>query len=147
MIFAKFNEKGQSIEINRSPAEDFDTTDFFEIPAALENVTRFIKEKNGTIRAMSDEEIQSEIDAFHSILELRQMKYSGYDYDLDGTIYKIPLTKEAQDIVTTVSLSILNNAFNETILKFDNGVSMPINDIQWADFARWFSIERNKLFV
>ena len=73
-------------------------------------------------------------------------KLEGVEYTLNDIVYKIPLSKEAQDGVTAITLAFMNNAVPETAVVFDNGTRMPITAAEWMPFATWFAIERSKLF-
>lgn len=66
----------------------------------------------------------------------------GLDYN--GTV--VSFTKNDGD-----GLIQVKNAFEmgltDTIIHFDNGSKLPMNVLNFPDFALWFVTERNKFFV
>jgi hypothetical protein len=145
--YVKFGKDGISTEIIVNPAEDFDTTGFDTLQEGFTFQGRLIKETNGDIRAFTAAELKAQEEKVAADLAALDAKRAGVDYELNGKTYKITLTKETQDTVAAITIAIMNNAFNSTVLKMENGVSMPISDKDWMKFASWFAGERNKLFV
>jgi len=68
---------------------------------------------------------------------------------LDGLDYKgtvVSFTKNDGDGLVQVK-SGFELGITDTVIHFDNGAKMPINVLDFPDFALWFVTERNKFFV
>jgi len=85
--------------------------------------------------------------ATKKLAEDQKKKKTGVPYELGGIVYLVPIDKEAQEAVTAVTVAVMANAFQSTVIEFSNGVRMPITSTEWMVFATWFANERNKLFV
>jgi len=83
-----------------------------------------------------------------------ELKAIGLPYELDSVIYQVPLDLDAQMIVnawtTAYIAGYVTNTLTvstvDTVMKFSNGVEMPITTPDWMQFAEWFKNERNKFF-
>ncbi len=83
-----------------------------------------------------------------------ELKAIGLPYELNGETYQVPLDLDAQMIVnawTTAYIAgyitnTLTDSTVDTVMKFSNGVEMPITTHDWMSFAEWFKNERNKFF-
>jgi hypothetical protein len=81
-----------------------------------------------------------------ALMDKRTLKKQGEDYDLNGTIYKVPFTSEDAN-----GLIQVNTAFTmgipETTVHFSNGTVMPIVASDFQAFALWFVTKRNSFFL
>lgn len=87
-------------------------------------------------------------------LSSSELKARGLPYVLNGTIYQVPLDLDAQGIVnawtTTYIVGVVTGTLTpttvDTVMKFSNGVRIPITTPDWIAFAEWFKTERGKFF-
>ena len=73
-------------------------------------------------------------------------KTNGEDYDLNGTIYKVPFTSEDANGLMQVNTAFAMGVVS-TNIHFSNGVVMPIAAIDFEAFALWFVTKRNSFFL
>jgi len=77
---------------------------------------------------------------------LSQQKADGEDYDLNGTIYKVPFTSEDANGLMQVNVAF-TMGIADTKIHFSNGTVMPIAAIEFEAFALWFATKRNSFFL
>jgi hypothetical protein len=80
-------------------------------------------------------------------LQALEARYTGVSYTLDGADYLVPLNSASQAGITAVTVAVMSEALDFTVMQFSNGVSMPIKAADWMPFAKWFAAQRNALFV
>jgi len=77
---------------------------------------------------------------------LSQQKANGKDYDLNGTIYKVPFTSEDANGLMQVNVAF-TMGIADTNIHFSNGTVMPIVAADFQAFALWFVTKRNSFFL
>lgn len=143
-MLIKFNENGKSVEIVRSPVIGEQYEGYLQYEG--EYSVRY-KLVDGNIIPMSAEDTQQELAELAAAEALARVKYTGVPYSLNGIEYAIPLTVDAQQTVTAITVAVMAQAIENTVVEFGNGTRMPILATEWMSFAEWFAGERNKLFV
>jgi hypothetical protein len=84
-----------------------------------------------------------------------ELKAIGLPYTLNGVVYQVPLDSDAQSIITALTVGyIAANMTNtvtattiSTVIRFSNGINMPITTPDWIDFATWFKDKRSSFFA
>lgn len=77
---------------------------------------------------------------------LSQQKADGEDYDLNGTIYRVPFTSEDANGLMQINVAFTMGIV-DTKIHFSNGTVMPIAAIDFEAFALWFVAKRNSFFL
>jgi hypothetical protein len=84
-----------------------------------------------------------------------ELKAIGLPYTLNGVEYQVPLDSDAQSIITALTVGyIAANMTNtvtsttiSTVIRFSNGINMPITTPDWIAFATWFKDKRSSFFA
>lgn len=106
------------------------------------------QEPNELLEALETEKI--EIERVNKTLEAERVRkkamLDGDIYDINGTGYNISFTKIDGDGLMQVK-SAFEMGLSSTILYFENGTKMPVNALEFIQFAKWFVNKRNEFFI
>lgn len=106
------------------------------------------EEPNELLEALEIERL--EIELVNKTLEAERVRkkamLDGDIYDINGTGYNISFTKNDGDGLMQVK-SAFEMGLSSTILYFDNGTKMPVNALEFIQFAQWFVNKRNEFFA
>ena len=76
----------------------------------------------------------------------KEAMLAGTPYTLGGVDYLISFTSDDANGLMQVGKAF-ELGITSTIVKFENGTGMPVTPAEFADFAVWFVVERNKFFA
>ncbi|MBE0438309.1 MAG: hypothetical protein IBX57_00885 [Gammaproteobacteria bacterium] len=78
-------------------------------------------------------------------IERKEKMTTGLIYTLRDEDYSISFTsKDALGILQVTAA--FNTGLEKTTIHFENGTKLPITNIEFKDFSKWFNLERSKFF-
>ena len=112
---------------------------------AIDNNANYIDVVNKSL-SVKDFRTAGEIGIAEAKEAKRLLKMDGEDYDLNGTIYKVPFTSEDANGLMQVNVAFTMGV-PDTNIHFSNGTVMPIVAADFQAFASWFVTKRNSFFL
>ncbi|DAB40289.1 MAG TPA: hypothetical protein CFH81_08830 [Sulfurovum sp. UBA12169] len=76
----------------------------------------------------------------------KEAMLAGAPYTLNNTVYQISFTSDDANGLMQVGKAF-ELGVTSTVVKFENGTTMPVTPAEFSDFAVWFVAERNRFFV
>ena len=106
-----------------------------------ENLTEITENEFNEILADTNKPTNEQVEK----MQREKSMMEGFAYTLNGKEYTISVTKNDGDGLVQVK-SAFDLGMTNTVIFFDNGTKLPINNEEFFVFAKWFVTKRNEFF-